>query len=395
MSMETSDLPTPAAPPPIPEEKGPFWSNWSFWISALVQAFVVLLVLVATVTAAKFAGVLPLNRSNEVQLATKPSGTPETETVFLSGITAPSAGNEWWAARADHRLVASAVFNCKHLPDVTLAHVPADYFSALLLDLDPSGDHVFKLSSNLSTPAGPPLDLTNADQELLSLSDEIARARIDAAGGAETSAPWVQKLGWITVVVAALATLFVTLQGKVKPPIEPPNGEPNGEPKENWGWRFIHILFGPGALFRWVSFLAIALSITSTSLTGLKQVYDPTRTLTQNTRALLDLRKLHAQITMGLECVVDKATNVQTIAYKSNIVDAAATFSNLRAAVIPDYGAYVNLDLNSSAQNKERPLQSSEQPGVAVNAPAPAAEPSAPSTPAAPTTRTGSPVSNR
>jgi hypothetical protein len=351
----------------------------------------VALVLVAAATAAKLAGVLPLNRSNEAQLAVKPSAKSETEAVFLSGITPPSAGDEWWAARADHRLVASAVFNCKHLPDVTLAYIPADYFSALLLDLDPSGDHVFKGSGNLSAPAAPPLVLTNADQELLSLSDEIARARIAAAGGAETSAPWVQKLGWITVVVAAFATLFVTLQGKVKP-IDVSNEEAN----LIWWRRFVRILFGPGALFRWVSFLAIALSITSTSLTGLKQVYDPTRTLTQNTRALLDLRKLHAQITMGLECVVDKA-NVQTIAYKSNIVEAAATFSNLRAAVIPDYGAYVNLDLNSSTQNKERPPQSGETPDVVANAPVPTPlkAPPAPSTSAAPTSTTGSPVSNR
>ena len=41
--------------------------------------------------------------------------------------------------------------------------------------------------------------------------------RVAAADGANVNVPWVQRLGIATLIVGALATLFVTLQGKMRP----------------------------------------------------------------------------------------------------------------------------------------------------------------------------------
>jgi hypothetical protein len=314
------------------------------------------------------AGYISVHDTLESASSSASSAALPTEALFLNSLASkPDSRDEWWSARADHRLVAAAVLNCKHVAGVTVANAPRDYFSALLLDLDPSGAHFFKAesrqSSSAKAPASPaspgsaaasagssalkPLMLTGADQFALSLSDEVARARIAAASGAETSVPWVEKLGWSTVVVAALATLFVTLQGKMKP-VEVSDRETG----EGFWRRVLYVLIGRGASFRWVAFLAISLSITSTSLTGLKQVYDPTRTLTQNTRTLLALRQLHAEIIQGVTCGSGGDANLQTVVFRpdESASRLAGKFLQLRAAIIPDYGAYANLDLNVPTQ---------------------------------------------
>lgn len=314
------------------------------------------------------ANYISIRGSLESASSSAASAALPTEALFLNSLASkPDSHDEWWSARADHRLVAAAVLNCKRVAGVTVANAPRDYFSALLLDLDPSGAHFFKAEggqpnsatapassaspgsspASLASSALKPLILTGADQFALSLSDEVARARIAAASGAETSVPWVEKLGWSTVVIAALATLFVTLQGKMKP-VE----ASDKEMAEGFWRRVFYVLIGRGASFRWVAFLAISLSIASTSLTGLKQVYDPTRTLTQNTRTLLALRQLHAEIIQGLACSSDSDANLQTVVFRPNesASKLADTFRQLRAAIIPDYGAYANLDLSMPNQ---------------------------------------------
>ncbi len=341
----------------IPGGRRFLWMPRRFWGAILAEVVIVAGLLAVMAIILDRVGFISVRGPSESASSSGSSAPLPTESIFLNSLASkPDRGDEWWSARADHQLVAAAVLNCKRIAGMTVANVPPDYFSALLLDLNPSGAHNFKAESAQPNSAaatstakgGSPaqsLTLTSDDQFVLSLSDEVARARIAAAGGAETSVPWVEKLGWSTVVIAALATLFVTLQGKMKPV------ETSDEERGQGFWkRVVYVLIGPGASFRWVAFLAISLSIASTSLTGLKQVYDPTRTLTQNTRTLLALRQLHTDIIQGVKC--DSEGNLNAVAFRRNdsIAQWADTFRQLRAAIIPDYGAYASLDLSVPSQ---------------------------------------------
>ncbi|PDT60521.1 hypothetical protein CO678_15935 [Bradyrhizobium diazoefficiens] len=298
---------------------------------------------------------IPFVKKSEPAAVALQTSPQQTEALFLNGLKAPDTASEWWSARADHRLVAYAVLNCKQLLGVSLDLMPRPVFSALLLDLTPSGSHVFLTKDGdgaLLAAHGkeaPPLALTNDDHDLLSLSDSIARARIAAAEGAQTNVPRVQGLGFITLVVAALATLFVTLQGKVRQ-VEPTDDEKKALLREKFRTRVSYALLGPGAGFRWVAFFAIFLSILATSLTGVKQVYDPTRNLTQNTRALLDLRQLHQDVILGVRC----DNQSKAVRRDGRVAEEwAGTIRRMRATIIPEYGAYANLDVGGSSQRPD------------------------------------------
>ncbi len=327
--------------------------SWTSLVALLFQAIALVALLTIVVIVSHHFGVLPLAPNTGNGIVKASSTVPQqTEEYFLGGLkddppTDPT--DEWWLARSDHRLIANAVFNCKEL-QFTSAYMPRQYFSALLLDLDLRGDHIFRSkiavdSELLARENGAPqLALTSSDQDLLSLSDAIARSRLAAAEGAKTNFPWAQRLGLTTLIVAALATLFVTLQGRMKP-IELPEEDQNRIASQGIGARIRHSLIGPGCGFRWVAFMAITLSITGTSLTGLRQVYDPTRTLTQNTRALLELRQLHQEIMLGVKCEEGK----KRIEAHRRSADWANAIRRIRANIIPDFGAFANLDFGGTA----------------------------------------------
>ncbi|GJD52972.1 hypothetical protein OPKNFCMD_5740 [Methylobacterium crusticola] len=276
-----------------------------------------------------------------------------TEALFVGSVKGPPGdASEWWSARSDHRLIAYGIWTCKRL-EGGLDTLSRQAFSSLLLDLMPNGSHLFAgdvedAGAAPGRPVPPPLVLAASDQDLLSLSDSIARARLDAAEGANSNVPWVQRLGLAALVVSALATLFVTLQGKMKP-VELGEDRRNALEAGPVGPRMAHVLWGTGSGFRWVAFFAIALSITGTSLTGLKQVYDPTRTLTQNTRALLDLRQLHQEIILGVRC--DDKQNA--VLPDRRAAAWARSIRRIRATIIPDYGAYASLDVGGSSQRPD------------------------------------------
>ena len=286
----------------------------------------------------------------------QPKAPLQTEVYFFNGLkTVPGAAEEWWGARSDHRLLAYAVFSCKRLSDIVLDAMPRQHFSTLLLDLAPSGNHVFVTRDGEDALLAArdkdtrPLVLSSADQDILSLSDSIARARLAAADGANSNVPWVQRLGLTTLIVSALATLFVTLQGKTRA-VELSDEDRRDLDRAGFSTRSRYALFGPGSGFRWVAFLAIALSITGTSLTGLKQVYDPTRILTQNTRALLDLRQLHQEVILGVKCNAEE----KSVTLDDNkMTDWVNTIRRMRATILPEYGAYANLDVGGSSQRVE------------------------------------------
>lgn len=285
---------------------------------------------------------------------------PQTEQIFLNGISSlPEKSSEWWAVRADHRLLAQAIFNCVS-PNSQIASVPRHYYRTLLLDLTPSGDHAFAASSTeavnlaaLEKASSTALKLGNNEEKLLALSDSIARARIAAADGASVNVPWVQRLGFATVVISALATLFVTLQGRMRP-VDLKDGKREEYEQSPFLKRVRYSLGGAGAGFRWVAFFAIALSIAGTALTGLKQVYDPSRTLTQNTRSLLLLRQLHQDVVLSTECTD------QAVSEPKQMSGWIKKLHDLRFAVLPEYGAYAALDVgNNSGSNSDNRTEDS------------------------------------
>ncbi|UPT86953.1 hypothetical protein HAP41_0000043190 [Bradyrhizobium barranii subsp. apii] len=326
-------------------------------ILSVIGIVLVAVLIVGTLFVANRYAVQPFAPKTDTSSTAGQAKTPQqTEAYFTNGLKSQaSATDEWWGARSDHRLLAYAVFSCKKLSDVVLDAMPRQYFSALLLDLAPSGNHVFVAKEGeealLATRDKDvkPLVLTGTDQDLLSLSDSIARARLSAADGANSNVPWVQRLGVTTLIISALATLFVTLQGKTRA-VELSDEDKKTLDKSSIGVRFSYALWGPGSGFRWVAFLAIALSITGTSLTGLKQVYDPTRILTQNTRALLDLRQLHQEVILSVKC---DAKESRAAVDSNKMTDWINAIRRIRATILPEYGAYANLDVGGSSQRFE------------------------------------------
>lgn len=314
----------------------------------------------------------PLSNLAMPEQPSKPPAPPpleQTEAMFLKRFDSkPASTDEWWAARSDHRLIAYAVLHCKKLSNPNIDTMPRQTFSSLLLDLTPSGNHVFETKAGDDVVLAArdkdahPTALTSVDHEFLALSDSIARARLFAAEGASSNVPWVQRLGLATLIVTALATLFVTLQGRMKQSQE--EGPRRGAKFFN---RVHYSLFGDGSGYRWVAFFAIALSIAGTSLTGMKQVYDPTRTLTQNTRALLDLRQLHQEVIHGIRC------QEGGIAGSPMMPQWAGAIRRIRGLIIPAYGGYVNFDAGpsrptESGQQTSPPAQPPVAPGQTVSA---------------------------
>lgn len=375
---------TPFPGEPEPEGR-PFWRPITVSIAGIVLTL--LLVFGGLYVASRY-GVQPfVAKVDTPATATESKLALQTEVFFLNGLKSqPVVADEWWSARSDHRLLAYAVFNCKRLTDVVLDAMPRQYFTSLLLDLTPSGNHAFAtmdgegsvLATRDKEKGDKPLVLTSSDQDILSLSDSIARSRLAAADGANSNVPWVQRLGLTTLIISALATLFVTLQGKTRA-VELTDDEKKDLDRSSAAARFGHAVAGPGSGFRWVAFLAIALSITGTSLTGLKQVYDPTRILTQNTRALLDLRQLHQEVILSVKCDTRES---RVSPDQNRMSDWTAAIRRARATIIPEYGAYANLDVGGTAQRVEAPqgrVQSSSPPREEREGPASPAPDATPS----------------
>lgn len=368
--------------------------SWTL-LGSIAGLVVLALIAVAGILWMNRGGSLPLIGKSEPSQATAigSNATRPTEVFFLDGLKPQPGSNdtEWSAARSDHQLVAYGVFNCKQLSDVATDVLPRHAFSALMLDLTPSGSHVFLMKSGDEAALAnrdkdqKVLQLTGDDRELLALSDSIARARIAAAEGAGANFPWVQRLGLATLIVSAFATLFVTLQGKMSP-VELTDDEQKALQREKLRRRLWYVSFGPGSGFRWVAFFAIALSIAGTSLTGLKQVYDPTRTLSQNTRALLDLRQLHQEIILAVKCDSQR----KSVTRDNRIEAWANAIRRLRATIIPDYGSFANLDVGGSSQRPDltqtvpQPLTQAGNAAPSSNVSPAAAAPSPPDTAAPP-----------
>jgi hypothetical protein len=282
-----------------------------------------------------------------------PSATLPTELLFQNGISPPATDSEWWSARSDHRLLVQSLFACKALQAGALDNISRASFSGLLLDLTPSGNHVFVIKSGDAEPSKPTIipTLTSTDQAFLSISDSIARARLAAAEVASANVPFARTLGLTALIVSALTTLFVTLQSRMKPvEIEPTKKfrvstgwwwRRSADPTEktfgelSFGRRSYYLLFGYGSGYRWVATLALILSIIATTLTGLKQIYDPTRMLTQNTRALVALRQLHQDEILAIQCGESSAKPL------ANEEIWASNIRKIRSTIVPNYGAFV------------------------------------------------------
>ena len=200
--------------------------------------------------------------------------------------------DEWRAARGDHKIVAFAIANCLKIPD--LVSIPRRDFTALMLDLRPTGEHYFlTASANADAPdrnntASGNLQVTAYQESMLLLSDAVARARVAAAAGAAWNYPGVTQYGWYTVAVSALATLFITLKSAMSSTTR--EGDTSWFRDPAWWRNFSFGAFG---------ILAILFSTLGTVLTSVKQFYDPTRAYLRNEVALSNLRALHQQVALA------------------------------------------------------------------------------------------------
>lgn len=278
-------------------------------------------------------------------------GNLVTEAQFLfyanKEVSDEEVGNEWRAARADHRLIAHSVLVCKEKLDYLYA-MPRNLFSALLLDLTPRGSHLFEAPQSSSigtvgdgntqkgttvaedarppqesgatyrqsdqsanTPARPATEraiqhqqdesfLKSSEWDLLVLSNSVARAQLMAArerSGAQVPAT---KLWQLTLFVSAMATLFVTIQTWLRRPSA--TQDPDKIIPHQPTMLFVRSSTWFSGFYGSVALLALIFSIAGTSLNAAKQYFDPTRAVVQNERAIMSLRKLHQAIALAGKC---------------------------------------------------------------------------------------------
>ena len=194
--------------------------------------------------------------------------------VLTDGTTKFAIAEEWRSARSDHKAIAYTIAQCFG-QDVD--RLPRNWFSGLLLDLHPNGNHFWAGKEPDTTQADPPKDfpkknlseLSSYARTILFLSDAVARARLEAADGADANWPQMFWFSWIVVCVSALGTLFVTLRTSLT---------------DKGGWT------------TFLTIGAVTLSTAGTVLTSAKTFYDPARAYARNERTLLELQKLHQDV---------------------------------------------------------------------------------------------------
>jgi hypothetical protein len=335
--------------------------------------------------------------------------------------------DEWRSARADHRVIAYLVAHCKRLADIDT--MSRETFSTLWMDLTPAGIHLFNVrdptdgsSHSVGTKDAGRINLAPEDIALLSLSDLISRTRMHAAAHANANVPYLRWLSIITLVVSALATLFITLQSRIRPQgstnidtrrlppsapappgaagpappgaaapapgpappgaaapaagpappgaaapaagpappgaAAPPAGEPPslppttpvspaGEPPSIPSAAETAATRRMGIWYEFFAYGAIILSVAATALTGIRQFYDPSRAYSQNEHALLELRRLHTQISTGVTCKQSEAVGTEPSLVigpikAENVAAWAERAANLRAQIIPAFAALPN-----------------------------------------------------
>ncbi|MFL5285360.1 MAG: hypothetical protein ACJ8AW_31380 [Rhodopila sp.] len=261
---------------------------------------------------------------------------------------------EWPAARSVHKVLAYMIARCRDIP---VEKMTRQQFGSLLLDLRPDGGHSWvseeALNPNATTTATPkePKELEPFDQAILALSDSVARGRLAAVRGADIFYPAMIWLGWLTVVVSALATMFVTLKSSLSPESEPTPGS-----SKDTFWSHLRsfwlIAFG---------FLAIGFSTMTTILASAKQFWDPTAAFMRNEGALVALRQLHEQIVLDYVLSVDRSCH-PTSNSEAKLARWVATLISLEPATL---AAPVLIPI---PPNNSSPLPSpgSDQGGTAV-----------------------------
>jgi hypothetical protein len=228
-----SGVDTPPTPPPVPLKPENVQANPGW----LLPAF--LLVLVLLVGVVGFWGYQRITSRPVVPDASAEQTEARFQSFVLSATDAdqPYTLEEWHAARSDHKIIAYFIATCL---GAEVADMRPAEFSMLMLDLWPDGDHWWGRGarkpsgepadrSALPEPAAtesasadrldqadkaihPHISLTATQVAMLAISDEVARARLAAARGTDQFYPSMKQFGWYSVIISAVATMFVTLK---------------------------------------------------------------------------------------------------------------------------------------------------------------------------------------
>jgi len=279
------------------------------------------------------------------------ASAPQTEAAFIA-LHGSDAGSdvlaEWREVRGDHKIIAYAIAYCKPFRALVgdLDTMPRTIFSALMLDLTPIGEHSFATgalaasrdtqarpaSSKSPPPSAAPeareatvpvstaskgiLELSGYQQTMLYLSDAIGRARLSAAAEASNNYPRMTWFGWVTIGISAIATLLVTIKASMTPP--------SAEARR---MNFVFVAVG---------LLAMTLSALGTALTSAKQFYDPTRAYRTSKAALLELQRLHKQVSLEFAGTLntDTCAGGNEDSYQARLKSWSGTLGDLQAAVI-------------------------------------------------------------
>ncbi len=250
---------------------------------AIIVAVIATLLVVGAGTglAVWFGGLTFGHPPSSQQADSGPAETQFQDEVAAGPASSTELINEWRAARSDHRIIARLIDKCIE-PNADTISTKA--FSVLLMDLRPDGDHYWRRAQQQQPgsdekPAPAQLQsLTSYEGAILGISDAIARARVQAASGADTFEPFMTGFGWASVIVSAVATMLVTLRASA-----------DDKADQNSGRNWTRITIGV---------LAVLFSTTATVLAGAKQFWDPTAAYVRNEAALLNLKQLHTDVVL-------------------------------------------------------------------------------------------------
>lgn len=184
--------------------------------------------------------------------------------ALIVGPSRTSSYDEWLSAYTQHYYIALPISQCFQGIKL-LSSNSQEINMSLMVGLQPDGTYQF----GQSEPNGPEIRLNNYQVSLIYLSDAISRARLAAAAENVTNRSRMNMFEWTLVVIGAITTILISIKSMA-----------NAQSP-----RYVTI-----------GILAIIFSALGTAGTSLNAFFSPGDAFTRSERTLLQLRKLHTDI---------------------------------------------------------------------------------------------------
>lgn len=186
--------------------------------------------------------------------------------LFGPSFSQPPAYDEWQAAYTEHYYLALPISRCFPGVDLLTGHSSQQINMPLMIGLQTDGS--YKFGEVQSAP--PAMHLNNFQTSLIYLSDAVSRARLAAAVETGSSRQRMNFYEWLLVIIGAITTILISIKSMAN--------EQTGR----------YVVIGV---------LAIVFSALGTAGASLNAFFSPNDAYAKSERTLLQLRKLHADMT--------------------------------------------------------------------------------------------------